>query len=70
MTYRIYYNRALDYPQVWSIDEGTPETEITCIGFYVDGPIARSHFELGQQPCAWLEVAGNLTVVAGVAVFR
>lgn len=70
MTYRVYYNRALDYPQVWSVDEGTPASEVTCIGFCIDGPIARSHFQSSAQPCAWLEVDGTLTLEGGVAVFR
>lgn len=76
MTYRVYYNRALDYPQVWSVDEGTPASEVNVVGFFIDGCRATSKAITGEPgraldvPCAWIEVDGTLTLDRGVAVFR
>lgn len=84
MTYRIYYNRMSDFPQVWSIDEGTSSTEINVVGFELLGVSAKGaarapHPQVERQPfgtpalsgpTAWVEVDGLMTLECGVAVFR
>jgi hypothetical protein len=78
MTYRIYYNRASDWPQIWSVDEGSQATEINVQGFELSevsaGAVAlpkeARHPDNTVAPSAWLEVRNaRLDVVAGIAVF-
>jgi hypothetical protein len=76
--YRVYFNRELEWPQCWSIDEGTQASEINVVAFRLDGCVAISHNLPKNQrgstdryntPFAWLEVWAHLTLVGGVAVF-
>lgn len=69
MKYRVYFNRAEDAPQVWSIDEGDTSTEINVLGVvtYVQG---RSGYDLSKaypEPKAWIEYEGKLRVQVGIA---
>lgn len=68
--WRVYYNNSTDL-QRWSIDEGTPETEVTVIGISLDQVRAVSHTsEDGIQPRAWLTVDAVLEIDKGVAIFH
>jgi hypothetical protein len=76
--YRVYFNRAREWPQCWSVDEGTQDTEVNVCGFQIDGcavasrslpPGARTGLEADRHPFAWLEVDGVLTIDGGHAVF-
>lgn len=77
--YRIYYNRELDWPQAWSVDEGTQDTEVNVIGFFLDGVQAKSRVLTKEQrsslnfkdhPFAWLEVeAPEFITRDGIAIF-
>ncbi len=77
MRYRLYFNRCEDFPQIWSIDEGTVATEINVCGFELSGCVAGSGrtpefaaVDSAREPKAWLAVdAHDLRVVGGVAVF-
>lgn len=78
MIYRLYFNRCEDFPQIWSIDQGTTETEINVIGFRTEGQV---HVQSGRaedfakvdgqrEPKAWAVVtAHSLRIDNGVAVF-
>jgi len=75
-TYRIYYNRKADWPQCWSIDEGTQASEINVCGFRLVDVIAESHTlpiaEHGivnpdNSPFAWITVTGVLRIEEGIA---
>ena len=76
MRYRLYFNRCEDFPQIWSIDEGTVATEVNVIGFEMVGCLARSDraedfaaLDSVREPKAWLAVdAHELRIVAGVAM--
>lgn len=75
-TYRIYYNREKDWPQVWSVDEGSQATEINVIGVEFDGvQVTSQHLPAPladtprESPFAWFEVTAHLEVVGGVAYF-
>ena len=37
-TYRVYFNRCEDAPQVWSVDEGDISSEINVLGIVVAHP--------------------------------
>lgn len=39
MIYRLYFNRCEDFPQIWSIDQGTVETEINVADFRTEGHV-------------------------------
>jgi len=75
--YRVYFNRALEAPQCWSVDEGTQDSEINVIGFRIVGAEASSKtlapgtkVDHHNTPFAWLEVlARELVLENGVAVF-
>jgi hypothetical protein len=71
--YRVYFNRANEAPQIWSLDEGTQVSEIN-----VSKAIFRNtEVETGQdlaetvnrdRPKAWVQGHGELYVEAGVAI--
>lgn len=74
-TYRVYFNRHREAPQVWSIDEGTQESEVNVIDWFThQGCTTRSRYN-GEKPndsspSAWMEVnADNYYIVGGVAYF-
>jgi hypothetical protein len=74
MVYRIYYNRSEDWPYVWSLDEGTSETEQTVMAVIILPPCVTSTHYTGKtrnpdEPVAWLEIAGNLEIKDDVAFF-
>lgn len=77
-TYRIYFNRKAEWPQVWSVDEGAQTSEINVIGFVLHGIHAVSHTRPKEEiettnhlnnPFAWIEVTGLLRIVGGKAYF-
>ena len=73
MIYRLYFNRTEDFPQVWSIDEGTPDTEVNVVGFRFEGamPVTSGVSTDGTQPRAWVSIdAKGLSIEHGIAVFE
>ena len=78
MIYRLYFNRCEDFPQIWSIDQGTTETEINVVDYRTEGHVrvcggrAPDFAAVNGQrePKAWASVdAHTLHIVDGVAVF-
>lgn len=74
MIFRAYFNRRSDAPRVWSVDEGTQESEINVISFFADGCAVRSRYngEVPNEnmPVAWMEIeAERMEVAGGVARF-
>lgn len=69
-SYRVYFNRAEDAPQIWSIDEGTVASEINVLSVKVQAPgFTRSNLDAQfPEPKAWIEVDGHLSIVNGVAL--
>ena len=73
--YRVYFNRGEDAPQIWSLDEGGPATEINVQNIVI-GPNATAVTasdptqEDPNQPKAWFEVRGKLMIQRGVAFFE
>jgi hypothetical protein len=76
--YRLYFNRCEDFPQIWSIDQGTTETEINVADFRTEGHVSViggrapdfAVVDSAREPKAWAEVeACSLQIVGGVAVF-
>lgn len=78
--YRIYFNRKEDYPCIWSVDEGTAESEIRVRGVVImDGLSSYTSSTIGlrppagsdlkNEPSAWIEVHGFLMIGNGVAIF-
>lgn len=77
-TYRVYFNRELDFPQAWSVDEGDQTSEVNVIGFQILGadcfakvlpPAERVGLDPKKSPLAWLQVYGVLRLDGGLAVF-
>jgi len=76
-TYRIYFNREREWPQCWSVDEGTQASEINVVGFQLAGVEALSktlprdaRASFDNSPFAWLEVRNaELRLDDGVAHF-
>jgi hypothetical protein len=71
-SYRVYFNRCEDTPQVWSVDEGTTDTEINVRAVFLGNRV-----ESGQdlsavypEPKAWMVVHGDLVINGGVAVIE
>lgn len=79
MIYRVYYNRAVDWPQVWSVDEGSQETEINVVGIRLLSAVAESKEiapadregkDPAKVPFGWLEVTcSEMRLVGGWANF-
>jgi len=70
MTYRVYFNRWQDAPNVWSVDDGTQATERTVREVRLHNVSARTRFGPGdnqKSPTVWIEVQGELVVSNGVA---
>lgn len=74
--YRVYFNKEREWPQSWSVDEGSQDTEINVVGFDIDGcPVkSKTHPRVANEsfdnsPFAWLEVVGTLDVSGGIAYF-
>ena len=70
LRYRIYFNRRSDAPLVWSVDEGSQETEINVSRVEILTPI--KSFYNGKtpnpdSPVAWFETDGILARVNDVA---
>lgn len=77
--YRVYFNRDADWPMIWCVDEGDISTQIRC--HYVDLTGAYSIHggtilvpgkikKVPNEPLAWLDVVGVLSVSGGIARFR
>jgi hypothetical protein len=69
MKYRVYFNRAEDAPQVWSIDEGSHSSEIN-VQAVVAFTTADSNYNLSAvypEPKAWFEYEGTLEIKSGIA---
>lgn len=74
MIYRIYFNTAEEAPFVWSVDEGTQESEQTVLAVIVLPPCVTTTHYSGEKrntltPIAWLEVSGELEIKDDVAYF-
>lgn len=72
--YRIYFNRKKDAPQVWSVDEGSQESEINVREVRLHGVFAKFVYLGGEPnpdtPVAVCEVLGKLSIEEGVAFIR
>jgi hypothetical protein len=65
-TYRVYFNRRSEAPQVWSVDEGTQASEINVQWVSFDGVSINSYFnpavtreQAEFEPSAWLQLFAN-----------
>ena len=48
-TYRVYFNRKAEAPQVWSTDEGSQTTEINVIGYRLYRVNAESKYDPSRK---------------------
>jgi hypothetical protein len=64
-TFRLYYNRANDAPQIWSIDEGSHASEINVRDIIIRVPCSSAaNLEAEYpEPKAWFIATGNLTFI-------
>lgn len=74
--YRIYFNRRREFPQVWSIDEGTQASEInvqhivlhvTTVTRNLGSEAAMRNTDHDLKPFAWMECTGRLALDNGTA---
>jgi hypothetical protein len=74
-TFRAYFNRHREAPQVWSIDEGSQDSEINVRSFVTSqGCTVRSKYNgkpsNENTPSAWIEVeAIAYTIHEGICYF-
>lgn len=74
-SYRVYFNRKAEFPQVWSVDEGAQGSEVNIISYELHRVNAISRYDSSttpnpDTPSAWLEI--NYAVMelkGGVAHF-
>lgn len=73
--FRAYFNRKREAPQVWSIDEGSQDSEVNIVGFVVH-PGCEIHSRYNgtkaneDSPSAWMDIhADHYYINAGVAHF-
>lgn len=72
MIYRIYFNTSDEAPFVWSLDEGTPETEQVVMAVIILPPVVTTTHYSGEKrnpytPTAWLECEGHLEIKNDIA---
>jgi hypothetical protein len=73
--FRVYFNRKREAPQVWSIDEGSQDSEVNLTAFVIGpGCISTSRYSgepaNDDSPSAWIEVlACGFEVTRGAAYF-
>jgi hypothetical protein len=74
--YRVYYNRMAEFPLLWSIDEGTVDTERKFVAVHMYSVEAETRVDVRvlhsdlTHPRVWLEVQGSLAVSSSVAIIR
>lgn len=69
----MYFNRSSDYPQVWSIDEGSHASEVNVQFIRLRVlPVASKYNADAEypEPKAWFEVNGTLRIEGGVAIIE
>lgn len=70
-TYRIYFNRWAEAPQIWSVDEGDQSSEINVINVVFKDIEGLTKYNPNgdntNTPRAWFEVKGKLTISGGIA---
>lgn len=70
---RMYFNRSNDYPQVWSIDQGSHASEINVqfIKLRVLPVVSKyDNDAVYPEPKAWFEVEGTLRIENGAAIIE
>lgn len=68
---RMYYNRSNDFPQVWSVDEGSSASEINVQFIKLRVlPVTSKYNPQAEypEPKAWFEVQGQLRIENGAAI--
>ena len=63
--YRIYFNRKENAPCVWSIDEGTPATEVNVQWVTINTPCSTRFSGSGTQPYAWVQTLAKAQFTGG-----
>lgn len=72
-TIRVYYNRSNDFPQVWSVDQGSHASEINVQFIKLRVlPVTSCYNPDAQypEPKAWFEVQGTLRIENGAAIIE
>lgn len=73
--FRAYFNRKREFPQIWSIDEGSQDSEVNVREFFIaPGCMVHSRYDgtpvNDNSPSAWLEIhADEYFILTGVARF-
>lgn len=71
--FRVYFNRHREAPQVWSVDEGSQDSEINVREVRLLGVDAKTCYspirpaDDDLSPRCWFQVQGHLRVEGGVA---
>ncbi|HEY1808862.1 MAG TPA: hypothetical protein VGG42_09885 [Acidobacteriaceae bacterium] len=74
-SFRAYFNRKSEAPQVWSVDEGTQESEVNVKEYLIPpGCGAQSHWNdtpaNNDTPAAWITVtARGYKIIGGTLIF-
>jgi hypothetical protein len=69
----MYFNRANDFPQVWSVDQGSHASEVNVQAIRLSVLPVTSHYNPDAEypePKAWFEVDGTLRIEDGAAVIE
>lgn len=67
----MYFNRSSDFPQVWSVDQGSHASEINVQFIKLSVlPIVSGYNPNAEypEPKAWFEVDGTLRIEGGTAI--
>lgn len=68
---RMYFNRSNDFPQVWSVDQGSHSSEINVQFIRLRVLPVTSRYDPDAEypePKAWFEVDGQLRIEGGAAI--
>jgi hypothetical protein len=73
---RVYFNRAADFPKVWSVDFGPLTAEITCRAVFLEAPAATQYDGSipgsdALQPKAWFDFFNvEVEITGGTVTIR
>lgn len=77
-SYRVYFNRQMDWPMIWCVDEGSIHSQIRCPHVILSGVHATGNTVLApkkvklvpNEPIAWIDVYAKLRLDGGTVIFE
>ena len=70
--FRVYWNRALEAPLVWSVDDGAVENEMKVSRVKIRGAVLQTECNMNndhiREPRGWIEGMGIVEIIGTEAI--